>query len=127
MENSFCGARISKSDADFCSKLIKFSRRSRQQRNTAYYSSLSVSLCLFQLSVYAPPSVFYRLTCRSRYAEATERRLMDGADCCPQGCHSTDILRVYFQPTLINVNSPQRARDSSLSRVHDRTQTHHTQ
>jgi hypothetical protein len=54
LENSFCGAPISKSDADYCSKLIKFSGRSRQPHNAAYYSSR----CLFQISVYAPSPPF---------------------------------------------------------------------
>ena len=51
LENSFCGSPISKSNADCCSELIKFSGRSRQPHNAAYYSSRR----LFQISVYAPP------------------------------------------------------------------------
>ena len=111
LENSFCGDPISKSDADSCSKLIKFSGRSRQPHNAAYYSSR----CIFQISVYAqplPPPIFFETVISESLHWGHWKGLGRGAHkwwgrVHSRPYHSINILRISFQPPTVNENQPK--------------------
>jgi hypothetical protein len=97
---------------------------------------LTVTLRVVMLQPHTQPNIFYALTplpvLLARFAMLPKMPMSWFRYVCPcvhveqLGCQLTDMRKIAYNGLLLKRSSTQWARISSLSRLHDHTQTRHT-